>query len=388
MRLGIDARIMANKPSGISTYIYNLVKNLLDLDEELEIFLFSDNNFYPFYDRIFNSTRLKKVVLRLTKKEKKKWSRIFLPQKLKEYKIDIYHATWNNAVPFFKGCPCVLTIHDLIPWVLPGHFANRTKALRYKLRHFTCAHLADRVITDSYKSKNDIIRLCKVRETKIKVIYLGWDEEFKKEANAKKVKEVLAKYNLTSKQYLLDPIGIDHPRRNSIFVLEGFNELLKREYHNFKLVYTGNFYPENNQYRNLQGKIRELRLEKKVIITGWIPQEDLIVLLSNAKISIIPSLYEGFCLPVLESFACGIPVIATNRGSIPEVTAEAAILIEPVKYHILADKIELLLKSEILIKNLVEKGKERLNFFCWRKTAYETLAIYKNLTKEKLRSNR
>ena len=110
-----------------------------------------------------------------------------------------------------------------------------------------------------------------------------------------------------------------------------------------------------------------------------LPTADLVTLLSSAVISIIPSLYEGFGLPILESFACGVPVIATDRGAIPEVAGDAAILVNPFDYKNLAGKMEELIKNKILREDLIEKGKRRIMNFNWVKTAEETLKIYKSL---------
>ena len=379
MKVGLDARILAHPKCGISTYVYNLVKNFLYLDSACEIFLFSDRPFHPDYQPHINSPRVHKVIFGSSKKEKKKWSQRFLPGKLKEYKIDIYHATWNNAVPFSKRCRCVLTIHDLAPWILGGHFKNKRKEIRYKLQHYFCARWADLVITDSYKGREDIIKLCRLKADKVKVVYLGLEDEFKQDLDVDTIGRVLQKHNLQNKSYLIDPVGIEHPRRNPLFVLEGFSEFLQRGSYDFYLVYTGSFHEHSKEYKNLINRIKQLQLKDRVIITGWVPTLELQVLLSQARISVIPSLYEGFGLPILESFASGAAVISTDRGSLPEVVGDAALVVNPFDYLGLAESIERLIKNENLRKSLVEKGKKRLNLFNWRDTAQATLDIYRSL---------
>ena len=387
MKIGFDARILSSPKCGISTYLYNLVKNLLQLRKDLEIFLFSDKEFRSEHKKILNFPQVKKIIFASSKKEKKKWAQKFLPKKLKEYKIDIYHAVWNNAVPFFRNCPCVLTIHDLAPWILGDHFKNKWKEIKYKLQHFFCAHWADVVITDSYNSKKDIVKLCRLKEDKVKVVYLGLDEDFEKEELDKDLeKQILKIYNLEKRCYLIDPAGIDHPRRNPRLVVEGFYRLLKRKNYDFYLLFTGNFYKENKVYKYLVKRIKDLGIEKRIIITGWVPTKHLKVLLSNALISIIPSLYEGFGLPILESFFCEVPVITTNRGSIPEIADDAAILIDPYDYESLSKEIEKLIEDNGLREELIKKGKKRLVNFDWRKTAFQILGIYDNLLKDVKRS--
>lgn len=379
VRVGIDGRILAHPKCGISTYVYNLVRNFLELNKDLEIFLFSDNEFSSEYKELFNTSCVHKVIFASSRKERKKWAQRFLPKKLRQYKIDIYHATWNNAVPFIRNCSCVLTIHDLSPWILKKEFKNKRKEIKYKFQHLVCAHSADMVITDSYKSKEDIVRLCKLKENKVKVVYLGLDEEFREDIDESEIQRVLEKYNLWSKEYLIDAVGIDHFRRNPLFVLEGFYELIKKKNCNLYLIYIGRFYIGKKVYDNLIQMIKKFNLEDRVIITGWIPTRDLKILLSQAKISIIPSLYEGFGLPVIESFACRVPVIATNRGAIPEIGKGAVILVDPFNPIDLSEKIEMLLEDRELRKSLIKKGEERLVNFAWENTARETLNIYKSL---------
>jgi alpha-1,3-rhamnosyl/mannosyltransferase len=220
----------------------------------------------------------------------------------------------------------VVTIHDLAPWILPGHFKNWRKALRYKWQHFISAQRADMVITDSDASRNDIIRLCRISPKKIRTIYLGYESHVYDSAS---VAEILAHYGLTGGTYIIDPIGIDHPRRNPLLAVYGFYDWVKKTNADFKLVFTGNFNENSPEYVKFREEIRRLDLEKKIVVTGWIPDKTLGVLLKNAAVSIIPSLYEGFCLPLLESFCAGVPVIATNRGSIPEIAGGAAALVHP-----------------------------------------------------------
>ena len=196
MKIALDARILASPKCGISSYVEHIVTDIISLDKTLEIILFSDSEFHPCHGLITNLPRVKKVIFGSGKKEKKHWIK-FLPGQLKAYQADIYHATWNTTVPLKKVCPCLLTVHDLAPWVLGGHFKNKRKEWRYKLRHFLSAHKADFITTVSLNSKNDIVKLCGIKENKIKVIPLGIDAGFLEPIAAVTVESVLARYALT-----------------------------------------------------------------------------------------------------------------------------------------------------------------------------------------------
>jgi len=377
MRIAIDARILAHPRCGISVYVSNLVKNLLEIEKDLKIFLFSDAKILEEYKDYFASPRVKEVIFAGSKKEKKKWITKFLPEKLKELKIDLYHSTWNMGLPFFKKCPYVLTIHDLAPWIV-REFKNRRKEIKYKFRQFVSAHLADRIIAVSYKSKDDIARICKVKEEKIKVIYLGLDEEFKKVSISKDFEEeILEKYRLKNRNYIIDPIGINHKRKNPLFALDVFKEFLKISGYDFYLVFTGIFEEENIYYKQLIETIRKNKLQEKVIITGYLSTPEFKILLSNAQLCLIPSLYEGFCLPVLEAFFSEIPVVSSEAGAIPEVADKAGYLINSFNHKEFAVVMKKIIEDKNLKKELARKGKERLKFFDWRITAQKTLNIYK-----------
>jgi len=377
MRIAIDARILAHPRCGISVYVSNLVKNLLEIEKDLKIFLFSDAKILEEYKDYFASSRVKEIIFAGSKKEKKRWITRFLPEKLKELKIDLYHSTWNMGLPFFKKCLCVLTIHDLAPWIV-REFKNKRKEIKYKFRQFVSAHLADRIIAVSYKSKEDIVRICKVKEEKIKVIYLGLDEEFKKAPINKDFEEkVLEKYKLKNRNYIVDPIGINHKRKNPLFALDVFREFLKISGYDFYLVFTGIFEKEAIYYKRLIETIRKNKLQEKVIIIGYLSTPEFKTLLSNAQLCLIPSLYEGFCLPILEAFFSGIPVVSSKVGAIPEVVDKAGCLMDSFNQKEFAVVVKKITDDKNLREELVKKGKERLEFFDWKFTVQKTLEVYR-----------
>lgn len=373
MKIGIDARILASKKCGISTYVHSLVCHLFKQDQDLEVVLFSDSNIREEY--VFpESSRLRSIIFATEKDKKKKWLQRYLPQEIKKHGIDIYHATWNTGIPFPKPCPCILTIHDLAPWVLGNHFRNLRKEWRYKIRHFLSAQVADCIITNSFASKYDIERLCRVSPKKVNVIYLG-NEGNQYLTNKEQEVKILSKYGLDGKVYLIDHSGIDHPRRNSLLALSVFERVLGYNKDLF-FVFTGNYYLENKEYKKLKSEISKKGLDYKVIITGWLSNEELRVLLSNAKVAVIPSLYEGFCLPLLDAFTAGVPTITTNCGSLPEIGGDATIQVDPNDIEKFVHSLRRILDEQSFRELLVSKGKERLLFYDWNNTAKKTLAIY------------
>ncbi len=379
MNIGLDARILSNPRCGIGNYVAELTKELVLNNNSLRFFLFLDNQIHNCYRGLLNVPHVEFVSFGSLERETKRWVQALLPGQLKKHKIDVYHATWNNAVPFLRPCPCVLTIHDLAPWILGGHFRNKRKEFKYKLQHFLAARSAEIVLTDSNSSRADIIRLLRLKPSKVKTVYLGYRLLFEPSFPQSIIKQVLVKFNLSGKKYIIDPIGIDHPRRNPVFVIRGFRDFLQKSGKDYYLIFTGNYFKDSAQYIVLKKEISSLKLDNRVIITGWIPDEQLWILLSYAELSVIPSLYEGFCLPLLESFACGTAVIATDCGSIPEIAADAAKIIDHRDFNNLTQSLEQLIRDEAYRTYLIAQGMKRLEFFSWQKTAAQTLDVYKQL---------
>jgi glycosyltransferase involved in cell wall biosynthesis len=153
---------------------------------------------------------------------------------------------------------------------------------------------------------------------------------------------------------------------------------MNKQLYNLKLVKIGSPGLEADRIKTLD-IINELGLQKDVIFTGFIPEVDLPIYYSNAACFILPSLYEGFGLPLLEAMACGCPVIASNITSIPEVVGNAGILVNSQNIKEIASAIEQVLFNEKIREELIEKGFEQCRKFSWDRTAIETSRIYESL---------
>jgi len=379
VNIGYDARILAVQKCGISTYLDNLARRVLDIMPDARVFLFSKRTPDAQYDKLLSDERVHTVV---SDGSKANWAQTILPQWLRHYEIAVYHAVWNRAVPFRRPCPCVLTVFDLIPWKMDGYFSTMYKAVRYKLQQAACAHAADWVITASETSKRDLVRLCRVGPKKISITPLGVEDEFLRPLEWNEVDRVLAKYKLRGDRYIIDIVGLDgQPRRNPMLVLRAFQHVLKRGISGCRLVFTGKCSEKSECLVELRRGIERSGLSDKIILTGWVPTPELHILLASAELSIVPSLYEGFGLPILESFACRVPVICTECGAIPEVAGDAALYVKPHDAALLANTILRLLEDNVLCDVLVQKGRKRLDMFSWRECARSTVDVYNDVTK-------
>jgi len=185
------------------------------------------------------------------------------------------------------------------------------------------------------------------------------------------------KYALPER-YLLYLGGFDQ-RKNVYTVLRAF-ALLSNKQRQAKLVIAGKLPGRDSPlFPDPRHLVRELELEESVIFTGWVAEEDKPALLSGAAAFVFPSLYEGFGLPALEAMACGIPVVASNRSSLPEVVGEGGILVEPTDVEALAEAMEVLLADDALRAELRQRALAQAAKFSWKQTALETLAVYRKV---------
>ena len=275
-----------------------------------------------------------------------------------------------HSLPFFrsKKIKTVVTIHDLAFKFFPGHFPK--KDLR-RLNFFTdhAVRNADKLIAISNSTKNDLLKIYpKLKEEKIKVIYHGYDKDlFHENISREKIEEIKKRYMLPVSRYMLF-VGTIQPRKNIETLLEALEVLRRREeYKNLGLVIAGcsGWLAENI--------VEKIKKTSGAVMTGKFETEDLPALIAGAEVFVLPSLYEGFGLPVLEAMACGTPVVAADNSSLSEVAGDAGLLFDPNSGQKLADALLEILDDDKLRDSLRKKGLERAKGFSWEKCARETL---------------
>jgi glycosyltransferase involved in cell wall biosynthesis len=246
----------------------------------------------------------------------------------------------------------------------------------YTLLVAIAAKRADMVLTDSQASKWDIVHLLDIPSERVRVIYLAADDIYQPVLDNHRLTAIRQKYGLPE-SYLLYLGGFDQ-RKNVLTLLKAFALLVKdpRAFLGIagRLPQKGSdFFPDPRPI------VQELGIEERVVFTGWVPEEDKPALYRGARALVFPSLYEGFGLPPLEALACGTPVIASNRGSLPEIVGDGGLLLEPDDVEGLAAAMQKLLNDDTLREDLREKGLAHAAKFSWEKTARETLAVYREV---------
>lgn len=377
MRIGFDARILTVPKCGGVAYFTRLLRHLPAVDEKIELVLFLPGEPLEQYAGCLAHKQITLVPVPGGARDLSRWPAAHMPALLKKHRIDIYHQPFNADGPFFRApCPVVVSILDLIPWVIPGSFRKPLKALRYKLRNMLWAHTAARVLTISDASRRDIVRLCRVPERQVVTTHLGADAITDVRLSASEEDEVLTRLDLAGKRYIVNMGGFNQQRRNPDFIISGFAQFRRQYAQDVWLVVTGSILRQDGFFERVRGAIAAAGIEDRVIVTGFLSDRDLKAVLSRAEVSVVTSLYEGFCLPLTESFACGVPSIANDRGSVPEIAGDAALLVDPARPDLLAQRLQELCASSSRREEFRSRGLKRVRCFDWHRTAQETYAVY------------
>lgn len=296
-------------------------------------------------------------------------------------KVDLIHYPYFEpffvTLPFFEKQKRIITVHDLTPLVFPTHFPAGIKGnLSWQIQRLNLKR-SDGLLTDSFASEKDIVKIAGVSKSKISVAYLAAAEEFKQIEHGKWKKEVIEKYNLPDKFVLY--VGDVTWNKNLPRLIKAVKEI------NIPLVMVGkaivdqNFDRTNPWNKDLVEVQKLTENDRNFIKLGFIPTKDLVYLYNLATFFVMPSVYEGFGLPVLEAMQCGCPVVTTIGGSLEEVAGNAAYLIDGYDTKNISSGLEKVFSSKSLRENLIKEGLNQAKKFTWKKTAENTIEAYKNV---------
>lgn len=283
---------------------------------------------------------------------------------------DLLHIPYLGP-PLLSPSPLVVTAHDVIMLALPEH---RGGALyrAYTALALAAARRATHVIADSKATAVDLERYAGIPVSRTTVVMLGRDEDLQPVRDREALARIRAKYGLPER-FLLYLGGFDN-RKNLVLLLKA----LEQSEFDIPLAIAGQppapnppLYPDVRAAASVLGdRVRWL---------GRVPEEDKAALYSAATVFVWPSRYEGFGLPPLEAMACGTPVICANASSVPEVTGDAAVLVEPDSLSSLGEAIDRVLADPALRDELRERGSKRAGELTWERTAEQTLAVYRRV---------
>jgi len=268
--------------------------------------------------------------------------------------------------PGFSPIPFVISIMDLGFLRFPKQF---TKKDFFQLKHWTrwSVKKAKKIIAISKFTEKDIIKTYGVGSEKIVVAPLGFqkikDEKLEAKELSKKLKTVKEKHGIGGNYILY--LGTLKPNKNIEGLVDAYHVLYsKLNVSSCKLVIAGK---KGWLYQSIFEKVKQLGLENEIIFAGFVPDEEVPILMKGAKLFVMPSFWEGFGIPVLEAMDAGVPVVCSNAASLPEVAGEAALLVNPYNPRDIAEGIRSILTDQKLRQKLIEKGKEQVKVFSWEK---------------------
>ena len=303
------------------------------------------------------------------------WHRARIPLPIEAFTgaVDLVHATDFVLPPTRRATRTLLTVHDL-------SFVRAPRAASPPLKAYLDAvvppsvEAADHILADSKATKADLIDLYGTPGDKITVLYSGVSSRFKRVDDAESLQTTRRKYGLGSASYVLS-VGTVQPRKNYGRVIEAMSALRQagRDLH---YVIAG---PSGWLEADALGAIERAGMVDRVHLLGLVDEADLPALYSGARMLAMPSLYEGFGLPVLEAMACGAPVITSNLSSLPEVGGDSALLVDPYDSDAIRDAILKLETDAPRRQRMIEAGYEQGRRFTWERAARQLKSIYDTL---------
>jgi len=374
--IGIDYTPAYEQGGGIGRLVRQQTAALLQLDTQIHYRLLITGfrpNIQPTLQQAIAPFQIRTT--RFTPKTLARiWQRARLPLPVEIFtgRLDLYHATDFVLPPVLPATRTIVTVHDL-------SFVFTPETAAPKLRRYLSqvvprsVQRADHVIADSESTKRDLIRLYGVPDKKVSVVLSGVSDHFKRVTDPHKCADVRQRYNLPHKPYLFC-VGTVQPRKNYSRVIRSLAALRKRGYDVALVIAGGRGWLEDDMYATIQAT----ELQDHVHLIGFADDADLPALYSEAQCTVFPSLYEGFGFPVLESMACGTPVITSNVSSLPEVAGDAALMVNPVDQEALTHAIQRLLDDAELREHMTQRGYAQVRKFTWAASGKSLYEVYQH----------
>ena len=378
LSIGIDAsRATREQRTGTEGYSLHLLRALLALDNDSDYTLYFNTPPQPgllpeqanVHRRLIPSPRL--------------WTHMRLSWEMLRRAPDVLFVP-AHVLPLIHPRRSVVTIHDLGYYREPDAHPPRQRAYLEWSTRFN-AESSAHIIADSAATKRDLMDLLHIPEQKISVVYLGVGREFKPVHDEAQIAATKTAYGIAGPYILY--VGTLQPRKNLVRLVQAFARIVQAVDSGYEDI---NRFDAGNPQRTLslvlaggkgwwheeiESTVAEMGLAGRVIFPGYIKEEHLPALYSGAELFVLPSLYEGFGLPVLEAMACGTPVVASNVSSLPEIVGNAGVLAKPTDEGDLARAMVRVLMDPLRAAELRQRGLEQAKQFTWERCARETLAV-------------
>jgi len=378
VRIAINAWFFDQPGTGSGQYLQGLLRAMPTATHEHQFLLISPSEaselqiqglhaeWWPLRSRFWLSN-LGKVL----------FEQVAYPWACRRWGADVAHVPYWGS-PLWPTVPTVVTIHDLIPMLLPAYSGGRLGRLYVRLVTLS-ARRAAHVLTDSRASRRDIVARLRIPANRVEAIHLAAGDHFQSVTDPQALDRARTKYGLPPR-YLLYLGGFDQ-RKNVQSILHAYARLDLADVH---LVIAGRLPARDTAFTPHPRRIaNDLGISERVRLTGWVDEEDKPALYSGAIALVFPSHYEGFGLPPLEAMSCGTPAIASDRSSLPEVVGEGGICVDPDDRDALSRAMRRLATDTALHDSLRAAALSQAARFSWHNTAQATLAAYERVSSKR-----
>ena len=376
MKIAISA-VGIDNHAGTGRHVAQLIGHLIKIDHDNEYLIFlsrkqkedirverNANNFRWFIIPEIMHNVFLGTILNIT----------YIYYKLVSEKVDLVHFLEMNRCYIPRFCHILVTVHGLIA-IQVNNKDGMLRSFYHKKGEPFALKRANHIIAVSNNTKMDIIKFVHIPEKKISIIPNGcidWPEgsvnfERSTNPNIRKIQN----------PYILFVSRIEHPNKNHVGLLHAFRTMLNKKKQSIQLVFVGE---EGWRAEVVKKTINDLDLNNYVILTGFVSDLELKTLYSKARALIMPSLYEGFGIPVIEAMSMGIPVACSDTSSLKEIAQDAAVVFDPEKNEEIVEALIKVLWDEKTREKLKEKGLKRASEFTWPEIANNTVELYKSIS--------
>ncbi len=373
MHIAINAHLLAHTSSfrraGVSNYVEALLTHLGEVDRDNRYTIYTTRGLSR--DALGlppNFTIRPSRLPTINPRVRIPWEQLLAPLLLRSIRADVFHGVLNVA-PLFCPVPSVITIHDLAFLSFPQTFRRLNRSyLTWATR--VSARRAARILAVSEATKQEIVRLLGIPAEKIVVTHNACDARF---APPDPVALDAFRRRVGLPERFILFVGTLEPRKNLPTLLDAYARIAPST--DVPLIIGGG---KGWLYDEIFARAESLNLGDRVRFAGYIDGVDLPLWYAAATVFTLPSLYEGFGMPLLEAMACGTPVVTTTSSSLPEVVGDAGLTVPPTDADALGAALLRLLDDAELHAELRERGLRRARLFSWRATAERTLAVYQD----------
>lgn len=362
-----------NRYGGTRISILNLISNVAAVDQETRYLVMLSSE-EPELKRFPNVEQI--VVPTANRFLARLDLQMRMPGLVRREHVELVHFTKNLGI-FGLPCPYVVTMHDLTSFLMKNSLAD---VVYYRWVEPITLRGAARLVAVSQDAARDIARTYGIPRQNIEVVYWAADDRFGPAIEPERIDNVRRCYRLPRRYILF--IGRLAKKKNLPTLLRALAELYARMPDAPGLVVAGPPYPQSSDTESAS-LVQTLGLGDRVQFVGGVPDEEVPALYAGAELYVLPSLHEGFGIPLLEAMACGTPVITTRGGSLPEVAGDGALVVDdPLDVAGFASAIERVLSDRVLRQDLIRRGYARAAEFSWARTTRNMLAVYDSVLRK------